>query len=69
LADLIEVLEHAGVKRLLAIGRVEALDAGVLVELARLDVARLDPVALAAGSSTCGLPAKRGALRNRRKER
>lgn len=44
---LVQILEEPGIQYLVTVRPVEALDEGVLVGLARLDVPDLDPVILA----------------------
>jgi hypothetical protein len=44
LAHLVEILEHVGVEHFVAEAAVVALDVGVLIGLARLNVTRIDAV-------------------------
>ena len=46
-ADLFDRLEDVGAEHFLAVASVEALDVGILIGLAWLDVAQLDAMSLA----------------------
>jgi hypothetical protein len=46
-ADLLDRFKDVGAEHFLAIAAIEALDVGILIRLARLDVAQLDALSLA----------------------
>ena len=54
LAHLLEIVEETAVQHLVAVGPVEALDVGILVGLAGLDVAQLDVVPFASVGELLG---------------